>query len=166
MANNRPRLPHNKAALEAMRPKIKAEYLACYQETGLVQKSAVAVGTSSTTILNWRKDDPEFDEACKQALQTYCDEVEAEIHRRAITGVLEPVFYQGEQCGTIRRYSDRMLELHAKRHIPEYRDRQQVDLNVKGGVIVVPGMAPSAKQWEATDFDIETNSAALPVPAP
>jgi hypothetical protein len=27
----------------------------------------------------------------------------------ALNGWLEPVFYRGQQCGTIRRYSDRLL---------------------------------------------------------
>lgn len=41
----------------------------------------------------------------------------------------------------IRKYSDRMLELEAKRVDPAYRDKGQMDVNVRGGLLVVPGMA-------------------------
>lgn len=48
----------------------------------------------------------------------------------------------------VRKYSDRMLELEAKRVDPTYRDKSQVDLNVTGGLLVVPGTAPSQRDWE------------------
>jgi len=153
-------------AQQALRPILQDDFLKHYAVTGLIGKSAELAGTERTTIFSWRKADAEFDARCVLALKTYCEAVEAEIHRRAIEGVNEPVFYQGEVVGHVTRYSDRMLELHAKRHIPEYRERQQVDLNVKGGVIVVPGMALTTQQWEATEFDTETDSPTLPVPAP
>jgi len=61
------------------------------------------------------------------------------VHNRAIDGWLEPVFYKGELIGYIRKFSDRMLELQAKRYIPAYRDKAAVDLSVAGGVLVVSG---------------------------
>lgn len=49
----------------------------------------------------------------------------------------------------IRKYSDRLLELEAKRVDPAYRDKGQLDVNVGGGILVVPGMAASDEEWRA-----------------
>jgi hypothetical protein len=40
--------------------------------------------------------------------------LEAEARRRAVQGWDEPVFHQGRKVGTIRKYSDRMLEILLK----------------------------------------------------
>lgn len=47
----------------------------------------------------------------------------------------------------VRKYSDRMLELEAKRVDPGYREKGSIDMNVTGGVLVVPGMA-SEQEFE------------------
>lgn len=56
-----------------------------------------------------------------------CDEVEAEIRRRGVKGVEEPVFYQGEICGYVQKFSDLLLIFRAKALMPEkYRERHEV----------------------------------------
>jgi hypothetical protein len=126
----------------------RATFLREYQETGLFNASARKAGVCAPTIRTARKEDAEFSAACDEALQNYREAIETEIKRRAIDGWLEPIYQKGEQVGEVRRYSDRMLELHAKRHIPEYRDKQSVDLSVHGGVLVVPKASLTAEQWE------------------
>ena len=128
--------------------KRKELYLVALRATGLKGKSAEAIGMTPEAILNHIKSNPEFEVECKQALNSHCDIIESEIFRRAITGNKKPVYYQGAECGYVREYSDRMLELYAKRHIPEYRDKHQVDMNVTGGVLVVPELAESSQEWE------------------
>ena len=50
--------------------------------------------------------------------------MEREARRRGLEGWDEPVFYQGAQLATVRKYSDRMLELLLRGHRPErYKDR-------------------------------------------
>ena len=52
--------------------------------------------------------------------------MEHEIFRRAQEGWDEPVYggrYRQEVVGSVRRYSDRLLELRAKALMPEYRDK-------------------------------------------
>jgi hypothetical protein len=44
--------------------------------------------------------------------------------------------------------SDRLLELEVKRGDPSYRDKGQLDVNVTGGLLIVPGTAPTEKEWE------------------
>lgn len=47
-----------------------------------------------------------------------------------------------------RVYSDKLIEMLAKRHIPEFRERHQVDMNVTTGVLRVE-QAVSREDWEA-----------------
>jgi hypothetical protein len=47
-----------------------------------------------------------------------------------------------------RVYSDKLIEMLAKRHIPEFREKQQVDLNVTTGVLRVEKQV-SKEDWEA-----------------
>jgi hypothetical protein len=53
--------------------------------------------------------------------------LEDEALRRAYHGVEEPVFYEGVQCGSVTRYSDKLLMFLLKaRHPAKYRERQGV----------------------------------------
>jgi len=88
-------------------------------ETCNVTASAAAAGMSRNAAYEWRKDDPEFAAAWGDAVERATDALEAEARRRAVDGVPEPVFYEGEVCGHKQRYSDRMLEILLKGHRPE-----------------------------------------------
>lgn len=81
------------------------------------------------TFYNARERDPEFAEAWDNAIATATSVVESELHRRAVEGYEEPVYQRGEKVGTVRRYSDRLLELRAKALLPHYRERAG-DINV------------------------------------
>lgn len=124
-------------------------FLENYSLTGLLGHSARAADMSPESVRRRRMNDEEFAKACEEALQTYRETLEMEVHRRAVKGWDEPVYQKGEFVGTIRRYSDRLLELQVKRHVPEYRDKFSVAAEVKGGVIVVPAQAADADDWEA-----------------
>ncbi len=81
------------------------------------------------TFYHARNRDPEFAEAWDNAVATATSVVESELHRRAVEGYEEPVYQRGEKVGTVRRYSDRLLELRAKALLPHYRERSG-DINV------------------------------------
>ena len=58
--------------------------------------------------------------------------MEHEIYRRSTEGVDEPVFggkYKETIVGTVRRYSDRLLELRARALLPAYRDAASLNVN-------------------------------------
>jgi hypothetical protein len=128
--------------------KARALFLEHFARTGRVQASADVACVHRITVWQTRKDDPEFAALYDDAAARYCDILEAEAHRRAVEGVEEPVFHQGAECGYVRKYSDRLLELQLKGRLPErYRDRVSADVKVEGGVLVV-----GAPQSEA-DFE-------------
>ena len=69
----------------------------------------------------------------EEAREAFRDSIRNEIRRRGLEGVDEPVFYQGEICGYVKRYSDAMLATAARLHLAEYTDRKN-DLHVSGTV--------------------------------
>ncbi len=138
----------NSMSVPKFTPKRRQTFLTHLRETGLIGESAELACSSYERIRRKRKNDSDFDVEVTAALTAYHDLIETEIHRRAIIGTRKPVFYQGTTCGHIREYSDRLLEFHAKRHIPAYREKQSIDMNVAGGVLVVPGVASDSKDWE------------------
>lgn len=84
------------------------------------------------------------------AKQEYRDVIAKEVYRRAVEGVQEPVIggvFKDEVVIEVTKYSDRLLELEAKRVDPSYRERQQVDMNVSGGVMILNAQPTSEEEW-------------------
>ncbi len=101
-------------------------FLAHLSETGNVLRSCKHAGISRQTAYNWRED-PLFALAWKHALEDASDLLEEEARRRAYHGVDKPVFYQGDECGQIREYSDTLLTLLLKANNPD-KFRENVNL--------------------------------------
>jgi hypothetical protein len=119
--------------------------------TGRKRKSAILARIEPQSLWAYRKKNSELKERELEAMAFYeeklVEDIETEIERRAIKGVTEPVFYEGAKCGHKRVYSDRLLTLLAKRHIPEYRDHVTADVNMKAGVLVV-NQPMTMNDWE------------------
>ena len=77
-----------------------------------------------------RINDPKFDEDVKAAIEEGVDMLEEEARRRAVDGVLKPVFFQGEPCGNVREYSDQLLIALLKANRPK---KYNPGVNVKFG---------------------------------
>lgn len=146
-------------------------YIAALADRGKKGMAAEAAGVCLHLVRDHMKNDPDFGEAVENAINTYDDKISEEVRRRGHDGYLEPVYQKGMQAlvsvvdpetgeilydentgkprmklAYIRKYSDRMLELEAKRVNPGYRDKQTIDLNSAGtGVLVAPAdMTPEA----------------------
>ena len=116
---------------------------------GVMRTACAAAAVSLGQFLRLREVHEEIDELTKLAIDFYRERIQETIHNRAIEGWDEPVFYQGRPVGSIRKFSDRLLELQAKRFCPEYRDRSEVDVNVSGGVLVIHSPAMGREDWLA-----------------
>lgn len=112
----------------------RAAFLECLARTGSQAKACVAGECSMETVRVTRKSDPEFAAAWNEAMEQYRGVIETEIHRRAIEGVEKPIYQQGVRVDQhdVREYSDQLLSLHARRHIPDYREKIQVDAQHSG----------------------------------
>lgn len=115
----------------------------------------------------------DFHEAWDAALEIGNDYLEQEAQRRAVEGYEEPVVHKGiqafvrdpetgelelDQNGrpiplTIRRYSDRLLEVLLKARRPEkFRENMKIEAEISGGVLAIPQSAQanlSAEDWAA-----------------
>lgn len=84
------------------------------------------------TFQDERERDPEFAAQWEEAMEMAKADVEHEIYRRAQEGWEEPIYggrYREQVVGTVRRYSDRLLELRAKALLPAYREISSVSVN-------------------------------------
>ena len=140
--------------LDAQRRAVEA-----WADLGRQSVAAGAAGVSVFTIKNYIRYDPDFAEAWEEARMVYRDKIQAEVYRRGVVGYLKPI------VSTLRRrtedgveivkeivghetvLSDRMLELEAKRVVPEYRDRQEPAVQVNTGVLVVGRRPETEEEW-------------------
>lgn len=107
--------------------------LAAYIRIGEVGPAMREIGMHRATWYRWIEEDPDFAQAVAEAEQEVLDIDKAEVRRRAVEGVDEPVgWFRGEPGGYVRKYSDNLLMFRVKAKDPEYRDRQTVDLNTTG----------------------------------
>lgn len=91
-------------------------------------RAAKAAGISSVITWVWRQDNKLFQDAYDTAMKIAAEFHEDEMFRRASEGVLEPVFQGGQLVGSIRRFSDGLLQFALKGAMPtKYRDNVKVE---------------------------------------
>jgi len=143
----------------------KRRFLAYYEQHGRFYQAANAAGVSGETVYRCLHGDSEDSKAFAAEFEEckgrFRDLVEQEVHRRAIEGYDEYVVGKGglvmDKDGNPvmqRRYSDRLLELFSKRHIKEYRDKQDAPVTNVTNVLVIPA-GQSVDQWQAAQLALQ-----------
>jgi hypothetical protein len=122
-------------------------FLESLRRTGLVATSAKLVGVNSRRIKSECEVDKEFAADMQEALLEYSERIQAELHRRAVDGVPETVYFQGVPCGTKINYSDSLLTTLVKAKSPEFREKIAVDTTIHGGVLLTLPPAQSQEAW-------------------
>lgn len=134
------------------------KFLKAYAKTANISLACRAAKIDRSTFYEWKKDDA-FAARVALADEDANDVIEAEIFRRAVKGVTEPVingqglvyeyepvldangepvlnskgkptYKRGKQV-TITKYSDTLIIFHAKKRIPGYRDKVDITTNGK-----------------------------------
>ena len=150
-----------KVIISEKKKKIFLQHLAL---TGKVVASAQAAGYVDSHHLNrMRRNDKDFSARWDEALEVAGDMVEEEAFRRAIEGVLEPVYYRGEICGYKTNYSDQLLLTMLRKFRPEYRDKIDVHKTLKHdfGITILPMTAPKPLDWEKNSEFVHENQKQL-----
>lgn len=99
---------------------------------GNVTLAAKAAKVSRTRAYQHQEESQEFADLWADALEQAGDVLEGEAHRRAVSGVLKPIYQGGKKVGAVREYSDGLLTLLLKAAKPEkYRERQDITSNGK-----------------------------------
>lgn len=105
-------------------PENKEAFLNALGTTASVTAACEVAKIARSSAYEWRDADLPFAAAWDAAVVRGTDALEDEAIRRARLGVDEPVFYQGEECGTVRKYSDTLLIFMLKARRPEiFRDQ-------------------------------------------
>jgi len=129
-------------------------------------------GCTPPTLRQYREADPEFDEQCSEAIEMGTDALEDTALMRARFGTDKPVYYQGEECGHIREYSDTLLIFLLKARRPEkFSERIRQTLENPDGSAVqftfnTGGSAPEkimeARSRDAVEADVVDGVVKLP----
>lgn len=107
--------------------KRKKRFLANFAKLGNITYAAKAAGIDRTCHYDWLEKDEAYAERFHSAQEEAADLLEAEVLRRGVKGVIEPVFYKGEICGRVRKYSDVLLIFLLKGTRPEkFRDKMEI----------------------------------------
>jgi hypothetical protein len=146
----RPSAAERKAAQET--------FLRTFANTANLRASAMAAKVDRNTIYKWLETDEQFSFQYHQAELDASDCIRAEIWRRAIQGVEEPIVSMGSlvyeyhpilddegkpkldekgrpitqrgQRLTVRKYSDALLSLLARARMPEFRDKSESNITL------------------------------------
>lgn len=132
----------------------KLKFIRHLSVTGHVSDSAQAAGVSRAMVYKHRAAETAFQLAWDDAVEQGLDTLEYEARRRALDGWDEPVFYEGEECGVKRKFSDSLMMFLLKGGRPKkYRDYSKVESDVT--VKLHPNMAAlyEAAEAEGTGTD-------------
>jgi len=137
LKETKPKLPPGKRGgqpeAKAFTKKKQKEFLELLRQTCNLSGSARAVGIHPQTVYSHKRKDEKFAALVEEAQREAIEGLEGEAWRRAKDGVSKPVFYKGQQCGTMQEYSDSLMITLLKANLPEKYNtsHQSIDLNSK-----------------------------------
>jgi hypothetical protein len=112
----------------------KPAFLAAYRLTASLTEAAKAIPQDRTQHYNWLANDAKYAAAFELAKIEAAELLEDECVRRALVGVLKPVFYQGQPCGAERVFSDGLAMFLLRGMKPaKYRQQTAVELTGAAG---------------------------------
>src|SRR5450755_3537788 len=122
------------------------KFLKAFASNGNVRVACATAGIDRSTVHAWTEHDERFSMEYNLAKQDVDDAIRAEIYRRGMFGEERFVVAQGKivygpdnpdgsrgKPLTYKEKSDTLLIFHAKSRMPEYRDKQQVELTGNNG---------------------------------
>lgn len=130
--------------------KVKEDFL---NDLAIHGKTALACKTVDINVWTFRehyKVDPDFAQAVDETIDMLNAGRAAQIEQEALEGAVRQTFNgKGELVGEQRVYETKLREMILKRSDPAYRESSQVDINFKGGCLVLPAVA-GIEDWEKT----------------
>lgn len=118
----------------------KRRFLEIYARVGNVWEACRQANIARRSHYEWLEGDPDYKAAFNDAKEDACDNLLEEARRRGHEGVEEPVYWQGQVVGAVRKYSDNMLMFLIKGMRPEvYRDNWRGELTHTGSLAVSRG---------------------------
>lgn len=127
----------------------KGRFLQQYEKWGRIGEAAAAAGVSTQTVRKACEDDPDFADAVMMAEEAYREKLIAH-HQDLLFNGTEKITYgkEGQVVGREQIFPIRLIELELKKHDKGYRDKQEVDITHKGGVLIAPAEMKTVDDWE------------------
>ena len=113
----------------------QAAFLAEFEHAANVSQACKAADIARDTFYQWLEHDETFTLLYHQAEQIANDAIRAEIFRRGHDGFDEQVLVGGK-LHTVHKYSDTLLIFLAKARMPEFREKQSLEVTTPGAVEV------------------------------
>lgn len=134
-----------------LRNKTQNKFLNYFVECGTISRAAKAAGIDRSTHYYWMQDSL-YQLAYAKAKEMARDLIEEEAWRRGVYGDERPMFYKGEQVGTVKHYSDALLALLLKGNFPDkYKDRiEQETVGDGSSMVTWEGGEPDAGEDDET----------------
>ncbi|WP_290738459.1 hypothetical protein [Haliea sp.] len=95
------------------------KFLELLSKTGNMSRSAAELGLSYSTVSSLMSKDEYFKEMVQIAKAKYLGKLEDTAYKRAVDGVEENVYFQGQIIDTKTNYSDKLLETLLKAASPD-----------------------------------------------
>jgi len=129
--------------------KAKGVFLEEYRKWGRMGESAAAAGVSTQCVRAHIESDEEFGNALVMAEEEYREKLIGHHQDLVFNGTQRESFDRnGQLVSTETIYPIRLIELELKKHDSGYRDKQEVQVNHTGGVLVAPAEMASIDDWE------------------
>lgn len=136
-------------------------FLSAYAQTANITKAAAAAKIDRAMHYRWLDQFPKYQRAFLEAERQAGDFIEGEAVRRATEGVLELVFYQGEPCGTVRRYSDGVMMTLLRGFKPQkYSNKTEVSGPDGGPIEIVARLNAARDRINKENLEAEQREAA------
>ena len=98
-------------------------FIELLRRTANVSRAAREAGLASSTVYRQRAKSKAFAADWDNAVAEALDALEESVMERVRDGVSRPIFYGGEQVGTVRQYSDQLAMFILKSKRPEIYTR-------------------------------------------
>lgn len=135
----------------------KERFLAEYRIHGRMGDSARAAGVSPKTVNTHMAKDEEFAEACLEAEEEYRSKLVAHQQDLVFNGTVKKTYDRnGNVVSEEQIYPIPLIQMELRKHDEGYRDKREVDMNVRGGVLVAPAEVGSIEDWESKYADDKT----------
>lgn len=125
----------------------KELYLRALDLSGQRGLAARAADVCSQTVRNHEEDDPEFSSAVQEVLTLRSQRIVERLENEFVEGHFEPIVNKdGEVVGERKKVETQGRIKVIQRHDKAYRDKQEIDVNQTGGVLVVNAQS-SVEDW-------------------
>jgi hypothetical protein len=138
----------------AQRKEAKALFLESLKQDPNVSLACDQANIARKTAYQWRELDETFADNWESAIERTKDVARSSIYQRGVLGWDEPVVAQGRVAMDehdnrllIHKWSDSLAALYAKANLPEYKEKQTIDLNAQ-----ITTMADNAKDELLADL--------------